>query len=349
MILGACAYDARFEDCAVHCTAECPVGLTCEAEGFCRTPGATETCAAVLETFPSCVGLADNCGPTGGDDCCSAEPVPGGTFFRSYDVAGDGMYPSMSYPATVSAFRLDKYEATVGRFRKFVEAGGGTRVNPPAAGAGAHDKIAGSGWDASWDEMLAVDAMALIAVVKCDATYQTWTDTAGSNEALPINCVTWYEALAFCIWDGGYLPTEGEWNFAAAGGSEQRAYPWSSPAASLAVDCSYANFHNGTVYCVNPPNGAVNRVGNESPRGIGKWGQADLSGNVWEWTLDWYASPYDNPCIDCADLKPATARVVRGGFYGLDASTLRGAFRNGAAVPSRRGADVGMRCARSAP
>jgi formylglycine-generating enzyme required for sulfatase activity len=184
--------------------------------------------------------------------------------------------------------------------------------------------------------------------VKCDATYQTWTDAAGANESLPINCIDWFTAMAFCIWDGGFLPTEAEWNYASAGGSEQRAYPWSSPPGSLAIDCSYANYYDGAAYCTNPPSGAVNRVGSESPEGDGKWGHADLGGDVWEWTLDWYASTYGDPCVDCANLIPASSRVVRGGFFGLDASTLRGAFRNGAAAPSRRGVDVGVRCARSA-
>ena len=41
-----------------------------------------------------------------------------------------------------------------------------------------------------------------------------------------MNCIDWYTAYAFCIWDGGRLASEAEWNFAAAGGSEQRYYPW---------------------------------------------------------------------------------------------------------------------------
>ena len=55
--------------------------------------------------------------------------------------------------------------------------------------------------------------------------YQTWT---ANNDNLPMNCITWFEAFAFCIWDGGRLPTELEWNYAAAGGSSQNVYPCSA-------------------------------------------------------------------------------------------------------------------------
>jgi formylglycine-generating enzyme required for sulfatase activity len=241
------------------------------------------------------------------------------------------------------------YEVTVGQFRQFVNAGMGTAASPPPTGPGArtlNGMANQGGWDPTWNVSLAVNTMAFITVLNCSAQHQSWTVTPGANEALPMNCVTWFEAMAFCAWDGGFLPTEAEWNYAAAGGSDQRAYPWSSPASDLTIDCAHSNYYDGTAYCVNPPNGAVNRVGNESPAGDGKFGQADLAGNVWEWTLDWYASPYANPCTDCANLTPAPQRVARGGNFNNDASLHRGANRL-AAMPDTRNFGIGLRCGRT--
>jgi formylglycine-generating enzyme required for sulfatase activity len=200
------------------------------------------------------------------------------------------------------------------------------------------------GWESAWNASLVVDPAALRAAVNCSGSYSTWTDVPGANEALPINCITWYEAFAFCTWDGGFLPTEAEWNYAAAG-SEQRAYPWSNPPSSVTIDCSYANFDPGA-YCVNAPMGSVNRVGSESPKGDGPWGQSDLAGNVAEWTLDWYATTYSNPCDDCAALTPTSLRILRGGYFPADANGLRGALRYNLA-PDARLNDVGVRCART--
>jgi formylglycine-generating enzyme required for sulfatase activity len=225
----------------------------------------------------------------------------------------------------------------------------GTQASPPPAGAGArtlNGMASQGGWDAAWNASLTANTAVLISSVKCGANYRSWGDTPGANEALPMNCITWYEAFAFCAWDGGFLPTVAESNYAAAGGSEQRAYPWSNPASSLDIDCSYANYYNGTEFCTNPPMGAVNRVGSESPTGDGKYAQADLAGNVWEWTLDWYQSPFESPCNDCAYLTPASNRVFRGGGFLVDASFLRGAHRS-VDTPDNRVYNKGARCART--
>jgi formylglycine-generating enzyme required for sulfatase activity len=62
---------------------------------------------------------------------------------------------------------------------------------------------------------------------------------AEANDQYPMNCVNWYEAFAFCIWDGGRLPTEAEWEYAAAGGDENRIYPWGNDVAEP-LPASYA-------------------------------------------------------------------------------------------------------------
>jgi formylglycine-generating enzyme required for sulfatase activity len=297
----------------------------------------------------SCAGLAATCGPAGTSPCCTSPLVPGGTYYRSYDVATDGLYASTMDPATVSNFRLDTYEVTVGRFRQFVNAGLGTQTNPPPIGAGTrtlNGMANQGGWDSSYNASLTTNTAAFVVALNGSPTYQSWTDAPGANEALPINGITWFEAFAFCVWDGGFLPTEAEWNYAAAGGSEQRAYPWSNPPGDVTIDCSYANYSPSPTRCVKPPTGALNRVGSESPKGDGKWGQADLGGNVNEWTLDWYQSPYSSPCSDCAELTPTSLRVWRGGAFDIDASGLREAFRN-RGTDIDRVAGLGVRCARA--
>lgn len=344
--LTACGYSDHFDDCTVSCddSAGCPDGLMCGAEGLCRAAAATcdlshDATSDTPTRFASCAGLPATCGTTGTEDCCASPIVPSGTFDRSRDAATDGMHSGRSYPATVSAFALDKYEVTVGRYRKFVDAGAGTRARPPAAGDGAHASIPGSGWDSAWNASLPLNTTALVQDLSCGSSYQTWSATASSNEDLPISCVTWVEAFAFCAWDGGFLPSEAEWNYAAAGGSEQRAYPWSVPASSLAIDCSYANFADGAL-CVGNPS----LVGSTSPKGDARWGQADMGGNLAEWTLD-AAGAYSNPCDDCARIPTLGANHEdRGGDYQTIAKSVRTAFRYDVASNFR--GSIGLRCAR---
>lgn len=284
-------------------------------------------------TGTSCAGLAATCG--GANDCCASMTVTGGTFNRSNDP---------SYPATISTFKLDVYEVTVGRFRTFVNAGRGTQAGAPAAGDGVHPKIAGSGWNASFTANLAATTADLKTDLKCNPDYPAWTDAPAGNENKPINCVTWYDALAFCAWDGGRLPTEAEWNYAAAGGSEQREYPWGATIdlTKASYDCAGDGSGTGTANCAFSD---LLPVGSK-PAGIGKYGQHDLAGNAWEWTLDWSKTPYRlTACVDCADLQTTPNKTFRGGgfpnesFYETTATRLED-------TPLDRDYDVGFRCAR---
>jgi len=301
------------------------------------------------ERPPSCrnraPGAGGDCGPTGADDCCARADVPAGTVLRAYD---DVECTDDRHPATVSAFALDVFEVTVGRFRAFLDAGHGTRAQPPAEGAGAHPRHLASGWRAEHTAELAPDRASLERALACGPA-ATWTAEPGDDEQKPINCVTFYEALAFCAWDGGHLPTEAERNHVASGGEEHRVYPWSAPPSSTAIEREHAVFGAAGPLAVG-----THRAGD------GRWGHADLAGNVWEWTLDTvspdavlptegapYCSPagLPMPCDDCV-AAGGDARVLRGGGWGLPDRGMAVAIRRGG-LPGDREHVFGFRCARS--
>lgn len=319
-------------------------------DGMCATLSAAGCTSPSAK--PSCSGLAKTCGLTGKDDCCAVDSVPGGTFLmgRSTDGADkfsvDRAVEQPEHGANVAAFALDRHEVTVGRFRKFVTAYDAFRATLKE-GMGAHPFVPGSGWQDSWTVSLPVHSDELRKNLKCDVAFQTWTDQASGNDNKPVNCVTWYEAFAFCLWDGGRLPTEVEWEYAAAGGSENRLYPWGSqePNISLAIhNCLFAG--GGTCESSDlPPVGSA-------PTGKGKWGHLDLGGSLWEWTFDrydpsWYSNYASSQvCDGCANVSVGADRGFRGGSFGTSPAGLRSAYREGT-VPAAREAGVGLRCARN--
>ncbi|WP_437312313.1 formylglycine-generating enzyme family protein [Sorangium sp. So ce388] len=275
--------------------------------------------------LPRCDQVAPACGPEAEESCCAASKVVGGTYNRLNDAA---------FPATVADFHLDRFEVTVGRFRQFVAGYPATR---PKAGAGAHPLVQGSGWDPAWDAALPAGQEELRASLECDANFRTWTDEPAGNEAAPLNCASWYLAFAFCAWDEGRLPTEAEWNYAAAGGNEHREYPWgaAAPSEELAV------FGCETTTTVCP----VPRVGSKSPAGDSAYGQADMAGSLFEWVLDYHVALVGN-CDNCAALEDEDlGRDARGGAFSHEAETLSTAFRVGE-LPERRLSFYGFRCAR---
>jgi formylglycine-generating enzyme required for sulfatase activity len=300
-----------------------------------------------------------NCGAggNGSESCCTSLPVTGGSFFRTYTNQGSGPNGTAD-TATVANFSLDKYLVTVARFRQFVAAWKGGWV--PSAGDGKHAYLPGgglangaggyeSGWDATWNSTTGVDPTDtnLACLHDGEGPSATWTPSCGAHENLPINCMSWYEAYAFCIWDGGFLPTEAEWEYAAAGGGLQREYPWGSAAPTTA--CPGPSCY--AIYNCNYSGGSCTDVASIAPvgtaaAGAGLYGQLDLVGDVWEWTLDWYGSPYFNPCTNCASLAPASSRVMRGGGYLNYVSYLLPTTRD-QSPPSSRERIVGFRCARA--
>jgi formylglycine-generating enzyme required for sulfatase activity len=301
-------------------------------------------------TPPSCApagpGTSD-CGSTH-ESCCISLDVTGDTFNRTYRNSGSGP-TGLADPATVSSFRLDKYLVTVGRYRQFAAAWTGGWM--PTAGAGKHTYLAGgglamtaggveTGWDTSWATNVRPTNASLTGGSYCDSTHATWSSsTTAGRENLPINCVNWYEAYAFCIWDGGFLPSEAEWEFAAAGGKEQRQYPWGTTApGTMNQYAIYGSYYTGNSTGLAP-------VGTAS-MGAGRFGQLDLAGEIWEWNLDW-KNTYVTPCTDCVSLTKASYRIVRGDNFGGSVNNLVPTVRGGDIAPEGRDSNFGFRCARA--
>ena len=306
-------------------------------------------------------GLSD-CGASG-ESCCTSVKVPGGTFYRTYTNDGSGA-TNTADPATISDFRLDKYMVTVGRFRKFVTAWDQGSGYTPDVGSGKHTHLnngkglvdsgaTGSGvvYENGWIESYNNKLNMTNDTLQCQSDLFVWTNSPGANEKLPMNCVNWFEAYAFCIWDGGFLASEAEYEFAAAGGSEQRRFPWGSTEPGkdnqyVIWNCDYPDGSgtcDGTIRNIAP-------VGTPL-LGAGKWGQLDLVGNLQQWLLDYLMPTYDNPSVDSAHLASGSARTPRDGFYGTtDEAKLESSYVNNDGsrfYPANRFPSVGFRCART--
>ncbi len=294
----------------------------------------------------SCKGMKGT--ECNGHNCCTTLRVPGGTFPMGRSSDGSDAFPGGSaneqpeHAVTISAFRLDEFEVTVGRFRKFFEEYGG----PPVSPAGSNPHSGNSGWQPGWNNFLDAESSGDDAKFACGMD-ATWTKKPAANETLPMNCLRWYEAFAFCAWDGGRLPSEAEWEYAAAGGDENRLFPWGSanPTDELAVfDCSAGG---ATDQCTL---GDILPVGSLEG-GRGRYGQLDLAGSIIEVVMDAYADGFyatsvavENDVVNVQTVAGGS-RMARGGGYDTSAHALRSATRY-IISPMDRYGDVGLRCAR---
>jgi formylglycine-generating enzyme required for sulfatase activity len=119
--------------------------------------------------------------------------------------------------------------------------------------------------------------------------------------------IAWEDAEAYAHWAGKELPTEAEWEFAARGGLEGATFAWGNEhfpdgkamANSWQGEFPWQNLELDGFAGTSP-------VGSFPPNGYGLY---DMTGNVWEWTSDWY-SPTHPEAVEDACCAPSNPRVT---------------------------------------
>ena len=164
-----------------------------------------------------------------------------------------------------------------------------------------------------------------------------WKQPEGKGSSIdgkdnhPVVHVSYEDAMAYCHWAGRRLPTEAEWEFAARGGKRDKIYFWGDLTDKLS---SYVNSWEGEFPVDNTQADGFEKsapVKTYPPNGYGLY---EISGNVWEWTSDWYSSQYYQYCKENSITNnpkgPKEAfnpnnpyideRIIRGGSFLCNAS-----------------------------
>jgi sulfatase modifying factor 1 len=110
------------------------------------------------------------------------------------------------------------------------------------------------------------------------------------REKHPVVHIAYEDALAYARWAGRRLPTEAEFEFAARGGLDRKAYVWGDefrPSGRFMANTFQGHFPDKNTaedgYLGTAP------VASFPPNAYGLF---DVAGNVWEWTSDWYRADY---------------------------------------------------------
>jgi formylglycine-generating enzyme required for sulfatase activity len=237
--------------------------------------------------------------------------IPGGTF----RMGSNDFYPeeAPAHDVSVDGFWMDEHQVTVAEFRRFVKATGHvTLAERPPDAADYPDA----------DPDLLVPGSLVFRRTRGPVNlddYRNWwhwvpgaswrhpegpESAASGHDTHPVTHVAYQDAEAYAAWAGKELASEAEWEFAARGGLEGKAFVWGDEFAPRGK--MMANTWQGEFPWQNLLLDKYERtspVGTFPPNGYGLF---DMAGNVWEWTSDFFSQRHSDavthPC--CAPHNP---------------------------------------------
>ena len=273
--------------------------------------------------------------------------LPGGTFLmgcaNAWAYPADGEGPV--HEVDVAPFTIEAHAVTNGRFTAFVDA------------TGHVTEAEHFGWSFVFAGFLPDDHADTRGVAQAEWWRQvhgaTWRHPEGPRSDLdgradhPVVHVSWSDAQAYCAWSHTRLPSEAEWEYAARGGLVGATFPWGD---DLEPDGEHRmNVFQGTFPGAN--SGADGHFGTAPVDAYeaNGFGLFQTTGNVWEWTADWYDPEWYQHRLGRSPAGPPTGthRVMRGGSYLCHASYCR-RYRvaaRSANTPDSSTANLGFRVA----